>query len=91
MLLTELTKLKVFDVNAKLIGRIQDLDMDPETLTISALILELEDPVSKEFFGSKPLLGKATARGAVDLVQRVGDAVILKSSIEQLKGKLQKL
>lgn len=91
MLLTELTKLKVFDANAKLIGRIQDFEVDPEKLTISALILEIEDSVSKEFFGSKPLMGKATARGGIELVEKVGDAVILKSSVQDLKGKLLKI
>lgn len=91
MLVSELTKLNVYDSKAKLVGRVQDLVVDPKNLTLSAVVLELEDSASKALFGSKPLLGKSTVHGSIDLIERVGDAIILKNSVEELKGKFTKL
>jgi sporulation protein YlmC with PRC-barrel domain len=91
MLLSDLTKLKVYDSKAKFVGRIQDFEIDGKTMVPSAIVLELDDSVSKELFGSKPLIGKTAARASVQLIDRLGDAVILKNSIDELKGSFEKI
>jgi sporulation protein YlmC with PRC-barrel domain len=91
MLATEFLKMPIYDSAARSLGKIRDFEFDPNTLMLTEIVLELEDSASRELFGDRPLIGRSIAKAQASIIAKVGDAIILKQSIDELKGHLRKI
>ncbi|NTV79460.1 MAG: photosystem reaction center subunit H [Clostridiales bacterium] len=67
---------EVLDSSATIIGKVKDVDMDPVTTKIEALVL------SKGGISEGLGLSKGETIVPFDMVKKIGDKVLLKSGVE---------
>ncbi|HSO25729.1 MAG TPA: PRC-barrel domain-containing protein [Methanobacteriaceae archaeon] len=67
---------EVLDSSAAIIGKVKDVDMDPVTTKIEALVL------SKGGISEGLGLSKGETIVPFDMVKKIGDKVLLKSGVE---------
>lgn len=67
---------EVLDSSATIIGKVKDVDMDPITTKIEALVL------SKGGISEGLGLSKGETIVPFDMVKKIGDKVLLKSGVE---------
>jgi sporulation protein YlmC with PRC-barrel domain len=79
----DLFDMEVVGSNGWKIGKVKDLVIDPKIWQASALLIELEKSVASEF-SLKHRLSRTQIPLSVNLVQGVGDRVVLKSSKEEV-------
>jgi sporulation protein YlmC with PRC-barrel domain len=90
MLASELNGLKVFAAGMKMVGNVVDEVIDPQAYTLTDLELKLEKSAARMIFGEKFTFGSPKIRVPVSAIDKIGDAVILKFTIDQLKEHVQK-
>ncbi|MEM3506423.1 MAG: PRC-barrel domain-containing protein [Candidatus Bathyarchaeia archaeon] len=90
MLTKDFIGMEVFDLDLRKIGKIKDLDIEKDTLQVNSLIVELDDEIASEVLGEKQLFKKSVVTISRSFIEKVGDVVILKNSIKELKNKLEK-
>ena len=67
-------------------GKVKDIEIDPDEMKVTHLILELEKRAAKELLGKKIVFRHSKGRVASSSIANIGDAVVLKQSIANLKG-----
>ncbi|MCB9554495.1 MAG: PRC-barrel domain-containing protein [Deltaproteobacteria bacterium] len=84
----ELKKRRVHTSDGRAIGVVESLEIDTESLRITAVIARLESEVAKQLGAKKSMLGlgHAELRVAIDRVSGIGDAVVLRASFADLQG-----
>ena len=90
MLASELNGLKVFAAAMKMVGNVVDEVIDLQAYTVTDLELKLERSAARMIFGEKFTFGSPKIRVPVSAIDKIGDAVILKFTIDQLKEHVQK-
>jgi sporulation protein YlmC with PRC-barrel domain len=90
LLASELNGLKVFAAGMKIVGSVVDEVIDLQAYTVTDLELKLERSAARMIFGEKFTFGSPTVRVPVSAIDKIGDAVILKFTIDQLKEHVQK-
>jgi len=91
MLGKEFNDKKVFAQGMVMIGQVKDISVDPATFAVTELLVQIEKEAARKIFGEKFLLGGAHVRVPVSTVDKVGDVISLKYSLDQLHEYLVKL
>jgi len=91
MLGSKLQKVAIFSKDMVKLGKSKDIEIDTKNMKIINLILEIEGDVAKKLFGQAPRLGNAKGKVSVDLVESAKDAVILKQTMNELKGSIEQI
>ena len=91
MLLSDLKDMVVYSKDMTKLGKVKDFEIDSEQLTITHLVVELEDQATLEFFGKKPRIRHTKGKSSIELIVSVKDAIILKEEFKDLKGMIEKL
>ena len=73
------------------LGKVEDLEIDPNEMKITHLILELENQVAKEFYDKSPKLRRLKGRVSSQLIETFKDAIILKEPKSNLKDLVENL
>lgn len=79
----ELIELEVVDSSGWEIGKVKDVIVDRNTWSVTALEIELEKSIAKEF-QMKHRLSSTKVRVSVAHIQAVGDKVVLRASKEEV-------
>ncbi|MEM3439470.1 MAG: PRC-barrel domain-containing protein [Candidatus Bathyarchaeia archaeon] len=90
MLISELAEKKVYDSSMALLGRVKDIDIDPVGFLARYLVVELEGGAAKRALGGRSIFRKVRAKVPTSYIHRLGDAIVLNVSMEDLRGKLEK-
>ena len=91
MLASEFRGKQVFAAGMNLIGAVDDLMIDVQSYTLTDLTMKLRKEAARKILGKTFMLGSARARVPVSAVDKVGDSIILRFSIDQLQEHIQKL
>jgi len=81
----ELKKLKVLTKDGRHIGRVVDLEFDPESYKIRKLVISLDSDSAKAIGAKRRLIGRSQLLVSVDDISGIGDAVVLRSTVVDLK------
>jgi sporulation protein YlmC with PRC-barrel domain len=82
---------QVFAQGMSLIGKVKDIEVNPDTFAITDLIVQAEKEAARKIFGEKFLFGGASIKVPVSTIDKIGDIVSLKFGIDQLKEYVVKL
>jgi sporulation protein YlmC with PRC-barrel domain len=74
----------------QVMGKIRDLVIDPERYALSGFVVEVDRDVAKRL-GVKFMMRKAKFRVPTSVVEKIGDAVVLRLSISELAENIQKV
>jgi len=77
--------MKVVSLDAKDIGEVNGLEIDPKNWKITHIHIELSDTAMKELDIKKPFLGKVTICYPVGFIEKVGDIITLSRTLEGLR------
>jgi sporulation protein YlmC with PRC-barrel domain len=91
MLGKEFNEKKVFAEGMAMIGQIKDISVDPQGFAVTDLIVQLEKEAARKIFGEKFLIGAPQVKVPVSIIDKLGDVVSLKFSVDQLKNHLVRL
>ena len=91
MLGSKLQKIAIFSRDMVKLGKVKDIKIDTKNMKITNLIIKIEDDAAKKLFGHAPRLGNAKGKFSVDLVESAKDAVILKQTMNELKGSIEQI
>jgi len=73
------------------IGAVDDLMIDIQSYALTDLAVKLRKEAAHRIFGKRFMLGSTRVRVPVSAIDKVGDSIILRSSIDQLQEHIQKL
>ncbi|MBS7622833.1 PRC-barrel domain-containing protein [Candidatus Bathyarchaeota archaeon] len=90
MIASEFIKMQVYASGMQVMGKIRDLVVDPERYALTGFVVEVERDVAKRL-GVKFMVRKAKFRVPASAVEKIGDAVVLKLSLSELAGNIQKV
>lgn len=91
MLSKEFMNMEVFDARLRKIGKVKDVEIELDTLQVINFIIELENDAAKEILGEKPMFKKSIAKVSRSLIEKIGDVIVLKNSVDELKSRIEKL
>jgi sporulation protein YlmC with PRC-barrel domain len=91
MLATEFRGKQVFAADMKVVGSVDDLVIDPHGYTLTDLIVKLGKETSRRIFGKSFTLTGTRVRIPVSAVDKVGDSIVLRFTVDQLEEHVQKL
>jgi sporulation protein YlmC with PRC-barrel domain len=91
VLASEFAEMKVYGVGMQFIGKVKDLVVDPGKCFLTDFVVELDSDVAKKAFSKRFGIGKTRVRIPISVIDKIGDAVILKFSIDQLEGNVKKI
>ena len=77
--------MQVVSLDAKDVGEVSGLEIDPKTWKITHIHIELSDNAMKELNVRKPLIGHVTICFPVGYIKKVGDVITLARNLEGLK------
>ncbi|MEM2942578.1 MAG: PRC-barrel domain-containing protein [Candidatus Bathyarchaeia archaeon] len=87
---SEFIKMQVYSSGMQVLGKVRDLVIDPERYALTGFIVEVERDVAKRL-GAKFTMRKVKFMVPVSTVEKIGDAVILKLSVSELAGNIQRV
>ena len=87
----EFNEKKVFAQGMVMIGQVKDISVDPSSFSVTDLLVELEKEASRKIFGERFVFGSAHVKVPVSTIDKIGDVVSLKFSLDQLNEHLVKL
>jgi sporulation protein YlmC with PRC-barrel domain len=91
MLASELNGLKVYAAAMKMIGNVVDEMIDPQGYALTDLEVKLEKSAARTIFGESFTFGSPKVRVPVSTIDKIGDDIILKFTVDQLKEHIQKI
>jgi len=91
MLGKEFNEKKVYAQGMVMIGQVKDISVDPNTFAVTDLLVQLQKEPARKIFGERFLTGGPEVKVPVSTVDKMGDIVSLKFSLDQLSGHLTKL
>ena len=77
--------INVVSLDAKEVGEVTGLEIDPKNWKITHIHIELSDGAMKELDIKKPFIGKVTICYPVGFIEKVGDIITLSRTIEGLR------
>jgi sporulation protein YlmC with PRC-barrel domain len=81
----------VYSKNMIMLGKVKDLEFDPEQMKVTYLIVEFEKEAAKELLGKMIVIRHVGGRVPIQLVESIKDAIILKQPKNELKGSIESL
>ena len=90
MLASELNGLRVYAAAMKMIGNVVDEIIDPQAYTLTDLEVKLQKDAARTIFGESFTFASPKVRVPVSTVDKIGDGIILKFTIDQLKEHIHK-
>lgn len=72
------------------IGKINDLEIDTETKAVTGLVVGVSKQTAKMIVGGRLRIRGGKVLIPIALVDKVKDAVILKPTIDELRGQVEK-
>lgn len=91
MLASDFAKMEVYAAGMQAMGRIRDLVIDPNRYILTDFVVEVEREIAKKLLGSRLIIRKARFRVPASAVEKIGDAVVLKFSLDELASHVQKI
>lgn len=91
MLASDFAKMEVYAAGMQAMGRIRDLVIDPNRYILTDFVVEVEREIAKKLLGSRLIIRKARFRVPASAVEKIGDAVVLKFSLDELASQVQKI
>lgn len=91
MLASEFRNKAVFAADMKAVGTVDDLIIDAQGYALTDLIVKLGKEPARRIFGKTFTLGGAKVRIPVSAVDKVGDSIVLRFTVDQLEEHVQKL
>ncbi len=91
VLASEFGEMKVYGVGMQFVGKVKDLVVDPEKCLLTDFVVELDSDVAKRAFSKRFDIGKTKVRIPVSVIDKIGDAIILKFSIDQLESNVERI
>jgi len=91
LLASEFTKMEVYAAGMQAMGRIRDLVIDPNRYILTDFVVEVEREIAKKLLESRLIIRKARFRVPASAVEKMGDAVVLKFSLDELVSHVQKI
>lgn len=88
MLGKEFNDKKVFAEGMIMIGQVKDISVDPQNFAVTDLIVQLDKEAARKIFGEKFLIGGPQVKAPVSTIDKLGDVISLKFSVDQLKEHL---
>lgn len=89
MLASDLKKMRVYASGMAEVGKVKDLEINPDTRTVTALIVGVSKQTAKMIVGGTLRVRGSSVLIPIALVDKVKDAVILKPAINELRGQVQ--
>jgi len=77
--------INVVSLDAKDVGEVNGLEIDPKNWKITHINIELSDNAMKELDIKKPFMGKVTICYPVGFIEKVGDVITLSRTVEGLR------
>jgi sporulation protein YlmC with PRC-barrel domain len=91
VLASEFNGKEVYAAAVKSIGTVKDLIVDPQSYNVTDLVVSLQKDAARRIFGKRFAIRTAKVRIPVSAVDKIGDSIILRFTIDQLEQHLQKL
>jgi sporulation protein YlmC with PRC-barrel domain len=91
MLASEFRSKEVFAAGMNLIGAVDDLMVDVQAYTLTDLTVSLKKDAARKIFGEKFMFGGTKVRIPISAVDKVGDSIVLRFTIDKLAENVQKL
>ena len=88
MLGKEFNEKKVFAQGMVLIGQVKDITVDAATFAVTDLLVQIDKEPARKIFGERFLLGGVHVKVPVSTIDKIGDVVSLKYSLDQLNNHL---
>lgn len=73
------------------IGKVKEIEVNPDTFAVTDLIVQVEKEAARKIFGERFLFGGADIKVPVSTIDKLGDVVSLKFDISQLKDYVVKI
>ena len=90
MLASELNGLRVYAAAMKMIGNVVDEIIDPQAYTLTDLEVKLQKDAARTIFGESFTFASPKVRVPVSTVDKIGNGIILKFTIDQLEEHIHK-
>ncbi len=91
MLASELNGLAVYAAGMSMIGKVEDQMIDPQSYSVTDLIVKLRKDSARRIFGKRFLVRGARVRVPVSTIDKIGDGIILRFSLDKLEEHIQKI
>lgn len=91
MFASELEGKEVFAAGMTSVGTIEDLIIDPEGYALTDLVVKMQKDASRRIFGKRFALRGAKVRIPISVVEKMGESILLKYSVDQLEQHVQRL
>lgn len=91
VLASEFGEMKVYGVGMQFVGKVKDLVVDPEKCLLTDFVVELDGDVAKRAFSKRFDIGKTKVTIPVSVIDKIGDAIILKFGIDQLESNVKRI
>jgi len=91
LLASEFRGKEVFAAGMNLIGVVDDLMVDVQAYTLTDLTVNLKKDAARKIFGERFTFGGAKVRIPVSAVDKVGDSIVLRFTVDKLAENVQKL
>ena len=89
LLISTLQDVAVYSKNMVAIGKVKDIEVNLDDMKVTYLILELERQATKELFDKRIVLRHSKGKVPTALIEKVGEAVVLKHPMAELKGLIE--
>lgn len=83
---SQINGMKVITADAYTLGEIDGARLDPNAWKITHLQVDLVDDAIRDLAYKKPLLGSVRVCVPVDIVNKFGDVITLKTSLQELRN-----
>ena len=91
MFVSDIEKMIVYTKDMIKAGKVKDLEFDVSAMSVTNFIVEFEKDAAKHLLGKKLVVRHATGRIPSSAVEDIKDAINLKQTWDDLKGKFESL
>jgi len=88
---SELIRMKVFGSGMQAIGKVKDFVVDAERCILTDFVVEVNREMAKKILGTRLIIRHAQVLVPISIIDKIGDAVILKYSADQLEGHVKRV
>jgi sporulation protein YlmC with PRC-barrel domain len=91
MLASEFIKMQVYAAEMQAMGKVKDLIIDQEKCFLAGFVVEVQKEIAKSLLESKLIIRNVKVQVPISTVDKIGDGIVLKFSLDELKGQVQKI
>jgi sporulation protein YlmC with PRC-barrel domain len=86
---SDVEKMVVYTNDMQKAGKVKDLEFDVSEMKVTNIIVEFEKDAAKQLLGKKLVVRHATGKIPSSAVESIKDAINLKGTWQDLKGKFE--